>query len=308
MKNKKVVFVTIIILLCIFVPLTAVGLIFRDDKNLLDENPGHDLYYKGKIWFYDNDDKLLSNYECQTEICELTVPTIDDGTYGINYYKEGTLTRVPIEDDKFTFITDGAVIRLFDVSTGKSLVSYKGVKNYSTKLNRQAYIIKNSNGLWGVLSVSNVLSSIIPFEYDFIGLVNSLNADGTLNTDKFIVLKDSKWFIIDANNSAISGYIDDPIIDYTHEYIFSKNNERVRIFSFQNYEYLINFEIKNYILEDKYIGIVTEDSLYIYENLGVDYIKSVSLTNVTGEITLEKAGDILNVKTNTEIIESIELA
>lgn len=305
MKNKKVVLITIVILLCIFLPLTVIGFIFKDDKNLLDENPRHDLYYKGKVWFYDENDKLLSSYECQTEVCELSVPTIDDDTYGINYYK-GTISSVPVEDNSYTFITDGAVLYLYNVKNGTTLQSYKSIKNYNTKINNNNYILQNSDGLWGVLTVGSTLSSVLPFEYDFVGLINKVDDKGILNSDKFIVLKDSKWYIVDSDNSAITGYIDDPIIDYTDEYVISKNSERIRIHSYQNFEYLTNYQIKDYALEDNYIAIVIDGFILIYNSLNTNYIKSIPLTT-SGELDLEKEDNKLIVKINNEIIETIEL-
>lgn len=307
MKNNKSVLITIIVLLCVFFPLTIVGFIFKDDKNLLDENPAHDTFYKGHIWFYDNNDKFLSKYECQTEICNFTTPIIDDTIYGLNYYKNGTMTKAEVVDNIYTFITDGVVVYLYNVSNGTTLTNYKAIKNYNTKLENNAYIIQNSDGLWGVLTIGQNLNRLLPFEYDFIGLTNNVNDDGTVSTNKFIVLKDSKWYIVDNTNNFLTGAIDDPIVDYTSEYVFSKSSENIKIYSYQNYEYLTNYQIKDYILEDKYLGIITDKELLIYENLGVNYLKNISLTNIDGKITLEKTENKLSIKVNNEEIESIEL-
>lgn len=308
MKNNKHVLITIVVLLCIFTPLTIIGLLGRQNISPLEENPSHDTYFDGYIWFYDQNNEFLSKYECLTELCEYTNTIIDDETYGIDYYKEGTIKSVSLVKDTYTFITDGAVVYLYAAKTGSTLQSYKAVKTYNTTLENNSYIIQNSDGVWGVLTIGDVLGSVLPFEYSFIGLKNVMNEDGTLSTDKFIVQKDMKWYLVDSNNSALTGYIDDPIIDYTEEYIFSKNLDKVRIYSYENYEYLTDYNIKDYILEDKYIGIITDSFLLIYENLGNDYIKSVVITNVTGEIDLEKVDNTLNVKVNGEVTETIELS
>ena len=310
MKNQKVVYISIIVLLIIFLPLTVIGFIFGNDKNLLDENPKHETYYKGKIWFYDDNGKFLSSYECQTEICEFTIPTIDDATYGINYYSDGSMERVQVIDDKYTFITDGAVIYLYNVTNGTTLGTYKSVKNYNTKLENNTFIVQNQDGLWGALTIGNTLSSVLPFEYDFVGLKNNINADETLNANKFIVRKNSKWHLVDTSDvepNAITGEMDDPIVDYTDNYVISKNVNKVRIFSYENYEYLTNYNIKNYVLEDKYIGIITDNFLLVYDNLGANYLKNITLTGINGEIDLELANGNLNVKADNEIIETIEV-
>jgi len=306
MKNKRSVLITIIVLLVIFLPLTVVGFIFKDDKSLLEENPGHDFYYKGYLWFYDNNDKLLSKYECQNKLCELAVPMIDDAAYGINYYKDGNLKKVSVIDDRYTFITDGALIYLFDVSNGLVLESYKSLKTYNVNLANNLYIVQNKDGLWGVLGLNKTgLSRPLNFEYDFIGLKDDVN-NGVLNTNKFIVLKNSKWYIIDNTNNSVTSAIDSPIVDYTNYYIFSKNIEKVKVYGYDGYEYLTQHMIKDYILEDKYIGIIANNSLYIYDNLGTNYLKRIIVTN-DEKITLEKTDNKLNVISNSKIIESIEL-
>ena len=307
MNNNKSVLITIVVLLCIFTPLTIVGLLSRKNISPLEENPNHDTYFEGYMWFYDSEDKYLSKYECLTEVCEYTNPTIDDNTYGMNYYKDGTIKSVSLINDKYTFITDGANIYLYSADTGHTLQTYKAVKTYNTNLENNAYIVKDDNGVWGVLSISDVLSKILPFEYSFIGLKNEVNENGELKSNKFIVQKDTKWYIVDNNNSALTGYIDDPIIDYTNEYVFSKNADKVRIYSYQNYEYLESYNIKDYILEDKYIGIVTDTFLLVYENLGNSYLKSVVLTEGTNEIDLEKIDNKLNIKINGSVTETIEI-
>lgn len=307
MKNKSV-FITIVVLLCIFAPLTIIGFLNKRNISPLEENPNHDTYYKGYMWFYDEEDNFLSKYECATETCVFANSVIDDDTYGINYYKEGKQQEIKIDGNKYALITDGALVNLYSIISGSILQSYESIKNYNINLENNTYIIQNSEGVWGALIIGDSLKSILPFEYSFIGLKNELKDDNTLSTSKFIVSKDQKWFIVDNNNSALTGYIDDPIVDYTNEYIFSKNNDKVRIYSYDNYEYLPDYNIKNYILEDKYIGIITDSFLLIYENLGNKYIKSIALTDNNGDIDLEKNNNILDIKINGEIKESIELS
>lgn len=307
MKNKNIL-ITIVVLLCIFTPLTIIGILNTNNISPLEDNPNHDTYYNGYMWFYDSNDKFLNKYECITETCEYASTVIDDDTYGIDYYKDGTVDSINLINDKYALITDGTLINLYSLTTGTVLQSYKAVKNYKTNLENDIYIIQNNEGVWGVLSIGDTLKSVLPFEYTFIGLKNISQDNNSLSTNKFIVLKDQKWYIVDNNNSALTGYIDDPIIDYTNEYVFSKNNDKIRIYSYENYEYLSNYNIKDYILEDKYIGIITDSFLLIYENLGNKYIKSMALTENTGDIVLEKSDNNLNIKINGEVKESIELS
>lgn len=307
-KNNKVVLITIIVLLCIFTPLTVVGLLTKGNVNPIEENPNHETFYDGYIWFYDLNNDFLSKYECLTEICEFTKPTIDDHSYGINYYKEGTINSVSLMNDKYTFITDGIVINLYAANTGTTLQTYKALKTYNTTLENNSFIVQNNEGVWGVISIGDTLGAVLPFEYSFIGLLGNLNEDGTLSTDKFIVQKDTKWYIVDKANNTLSGEIDDPIVYYTDKYIFSRNSEQVRIYGFDNIEYLEKYTIRNYILEDKYIGIITDNFLLIYDNLDQNYIKSVVLTEKDASFELEKVDNKLNIKINDEVTDTIELS
>ena len=307
MENKRVSLIVIIILLCVFLPLAVIGIINKDGKNMLEENPNHEFSYKGHLWFYDESDEFLSKYECLTKVCELSSSTIDDSMYNINYYKDGVIKQVPVIDGKYTFITDGELIYLYDVVHGSTLQSYKAIKNYNTKIANDTYILQNKDGLWGALSFGNGLDNPVKFEYDFVGLINNANSKGELLQEKYIVKKDSKWYLIDNENNSISGLFDNPIIDYTNDYIFSKTSNEIKIFSYENYEYLQNFKINDYILVDKYIGLITDTHLMIYSDLGGNRIKAYSLTNLNGNIKLELNNNKIDVKVNEELIESIEV-
>ncbi len=307
MQNQKATLITIVVSLLIFTPLTVISAFIKEDKNPLDKNPKHEFFYKGFLWFYDENDKFLSKYECLTETCDFTKTVIDDTNYGINYYEDGKKEKVSIIDDRYTFITDGAIKYLVNVATGGSLQAYKEVKNYYTHLDNNIYIIKNSDDVWGALSVGSVLSPVLPFEYDFIGLTNNMLDDNILATDKFIVKKNNKWYLVDKNNSALSGYFDDPIINYTDNYIITKNNKTYRIFTYQNYEYLSNMQIVNCVVEGNFIGVVSNNMLYIYQNNFDNYLNSYSLNNQSSKIELNKVSNGLEIKVDGKILETLAI-
>lgn len=307
MENKKPVIVTIVILLIIFTPLTVISAFIHADRNPLDENPGHDFYYKGKLWFYNSDDKLVSTYECGTETCEFTKPIIDDAEYGINYYKDGTKMSVNIVDDKFTFITDGVVVSLFNVEMGTTLQTYKAVKNYNIDLENNTYIIKNNSDLWGALTIGDNLSSVLPFEYDFIGIKDGDFENGRLNIKEFIVLKNSKWFLVDTSNNVLTEKVNNPIVNYNKNYLFTKTSDRYRIFGYDGVEYLSNYRIKNYVIEDNYYGIITDSFVLVYNNLGSNYLKVIPITSQVSKVELEKRNNNLAVKFDGNTVDNIAI-
>ena len=306
MKNKKAVLIVIIILLAIFLPLTVLGVIYKNMDPKKEENPNHEFSYKGYLWFYDENDNFLSKYECMTEICEYATPIIDDTIYDINYYQDGIVKPVEIIDNVYTFITDGDVL-LYDINRGVKLQGFKAIKNYYTNLTNNNYIIQNNDELWGVLTIGSVLGTVLPFEYDYIGLLDDVNEDGILNSEKFITLKAGKWQIISSEKNALSTPINYPIINYTDEYIIAKDDNRYRIFDYEGKEYVSNFEISNYYLVDKYIVISNGNVMYVYNDFNNKFLGNTNLSNVTGNITLELQNNNILVKDNDNIISIISV-
>ena len=306
MENKKNVFITIVILLCIFVPLTIIGIFNKTNISPIEKNPNHETYYDGYIWFYDSNNKFLNKYECVTEICKYSTPTINDDKYGINYYKDGRLTNISIINDKYTFITDGVGIHLIDVVSGNTLQTYNEIKTYNTKLENDYYIIKDKHNLWGVIKVSDELKGILPFEYSFIGLVNRTK-DDVLKTDKFVVMKDNKWKLVGVDNTEISKEIERVITNYTDKYLISETNEDVKFYSYEGFEQLKSLTIKKHILIDEYIAVITDKYLLIYDDLSGNYLKSIILNNSESKIEVEKVENKLQIKIDDKITETIEL-
>ena len=60
MENKRPVLITIVVLLFIFTPLTVLGAFSNSNYNPLEENSNHEFYYKGKLWFYNEKNRLMS--------------------------------------------------------------------------------------------------------------------------------------------------------------------------------------------------------------------------------------------------------
>ena len=300
MKDKKPVLITIVVLLLVFTPLTVISAFIKVGKNPLDENPGHDFHYDNKLWFYDENNKLISSYECKTAKCDLAVSTITDQEYGINYYQDGKLTKVN-NNNKFTFIKDGALTYLINVSNGTVLQKYLQIKNYNTKVEDDIYILQNENKLWGSLSIGETLSAVIPFEYDFLAILNN-TSDDYLKVDNFIALKDNKWSLIDKNNTKISDSYNEPIIDYNNKYIVTKQNNRIKIYNYEGLEYLSNLNFSDYALYNDYVGLVMNNMVYIYNDLNNNYLKNITI-NSTGKLMIEEKDNRIAIKIGDNIVD-----
>lgn len=237
MKENKGVLITIIVLLAIFFPLTVIG--FVENKKI-ENNYEHKLYYEGYLWFYDNDE-LIGKYECKTTDCNLAKTTIIDDAYNKRNYRGDLDDIITPINNKYAFIKDGIDIILYDIKTNGELAKYKSINNYNAKIVDIAFILEQQNGKFGVLKFINGLESVIPFEYDFIGLTNNLTENNELIANYFLVKQDNLWFLIDYQNNIISKKYDKEIIDYRifNEYIAIITDQNIDIYNLDD-KVLIN--------------------------------------------------------------------
>ncbi len=302
MINKKTVLATIIGLLIIFIPLTIASFFLKEKENPFDKNPAHEFYYKEMLWFYDKDGQLINNYHCNTTSCGYAEYIIDDED--INYYKEGTVLKSTLNSN-YVFLKDGALTYLYSLKLSKVLQSYKSIKTYNTHLFDNTYILQNQNELWGVLSVGESINSILPFEYNFIGLINKMNDDGTLNTDTFIVNKDNKWSLISKENKKLSADFNAKIVDFNKDIIVTKNNERYHIYNYTMNEYLTNYLITNCKIVKNYIMVESNNMLYVYRDLNNSYIRSYNLNN--GSLDILEDNNKIVLKLSGNILDTLEV-
>ena len=306
MKDKTIVLKVIIVLLIFFLPITIIGTVYKILNPHLRGNPKGEFKYNGALRFYSEDKEFLSKYECVTEICDYATPIIDDNEYGINYYQDGTKDNNENINGLYAFINDGDKVILYNIKNGSTLNEYKSIKNYQTNLSNNEFIIKTKDGLWGVLAFGSVLSNIIPFEYDFIGLINNYDDENNiLNTDNFITLKNGKWQILNHDNSIVSKAVNYPIVNYNKTYIICNEEGRFHIFDYRGTEYLTYSVITDYYLIDKYIALTVNKVMYIYDDLNNNYLANINLNEITGEISFELENDNLLVKNGENIISEI---
>ena len=301
MRDKRYSLIVIILLLVIFLPLTVLGYIYKEN-NKVEENPNHEFFYEGKLWFYDENDTYISKYECLNKVCELAKSSIDDEDESINYYKEGEEDTLNIISNSYAFIQDGDLIKLYDINHGRTIVDYLKVKNYSTTLSDNIYILENKNNLWGVLYIKDVINEVIPFEYEFIGLKNEIDSNNYLLANKYIVKKDN-WYLLDSSNKKLSSEFENTIVDYNDKYIVTYNDNQYKLYSYQKEEYLANQNIDKYLFENKYIGIINDNILYIYNDLNNEPGKIINITS-KDLISLKYTNNVLYIYENNAIIDS----
>ncbi len=310
MKNKKIALINIVILLVIFLPITIIGLVKHIQDSAVIENPNHDFFYDNSLWFYDAKDNLINTYKCKSSICELAKPIIDDDTYHINYYKDGVDDVIKYNGSSHTFINDNNVISLYDIRNGKSFINLKSIKTYNTTLDNNLYIVQNGiNNLWGVIKIDNTgtndFKNIIPLDYEFIGLKNKLTEDGKLDTETFIVSKNSMWYLINQTNTTMCQAIDMPLVDYSPNYIIGYRDEYM-IFNYNGERLYEQYHIDSYTYADKYIGLIQDQTLYVYNN--IELLKTYELSGDNNDISFTYSDNKLNISIGNLLLDSLNVS
>ncbi len=291
MKDKKGFFIATIIFLVILFGMAIMGIYYKLTSN---KKEAPVVIEKNTIVFYDGSKSILGKYICQNTYCGFADTLIDDTNYILDYYKAGELVNNKTINDRYAFIYDAESenyedIILYDFLEKKVLNTYKTIKNYRTLIENNIYFVKDENNFWGIVNFSDAgFMELIAPEYNYIGLVNNFdNENKTLLADRFLILKNNKWGIIDQSNVLLSAYLEEPVISYTGLYIITKVDNYYKIYDYSGN--VIKGE-DNYIhiaITGKYIELVSENkklTIYNPENgvvIGSTYLRSIDFSGDT---------------------------
>lgn len=269
------------------------GIVNHGSINVVsNENPEHLLYYDNKLWFYSEDGVELGKYSCETGNCKIAVATSNDNEYP--YMDQDVLLKdFSLINNHFIFLQDSedvsnAPIFLYDLNTNFAYRDnyYLSVKKYNS-LN-DYYIVENSNKQFGMLKISDYSQLVIPFEYNYIGLLSG--------DEHYIVLEQNgRWVAMDSSLNKLFNPIEQKIIGVSKEYIAVKDSDDLA--------YVINYDglkilpedYQNVVLADKYVGVTTEDGEFIVYDL--------STKGVIGEQIQVSANDKVSIKIeNNELL------
>ena len=302
MKDKKTL-ITIIVLLVIFLPIGVFGTIksFSATKpDVKDDNPNKEFKYNNKLYFYYND-KLLSTYECSS--CTLASSSIDDINYHTNYYKSENNELASVINEYYGLFKENDNIILYNLVNSKKIDAYKSIKNYNIDATSKFAITEKSNGM-GVIFF-DLSSSPIPNEYEYISLPAHI-IDNKLDTSKFIVKKDNMWSVISANKEVDVAPVLDEIVDFNDSYYITFANNTYHIYDRNNIEYLENLPKTNVYGVGKYIFVLNNNQLYIYENCLSPVIKIMELPNYNS-IYFYQNNNKIDIMIDENLQETLEL-
>lgn len=269
-------------------------------SDVKDDNPNKEFKYNNKLYFYYND-KLLSTYECST--CTLASSSIDDINYHTNYYKSDDKELASVLNEYYGLFKENDNIILYNLVNNKKIDSYKSIKNYNIEATSKFSITEKSSGK-GVIFF-DLSNSPIPNVYEYITLPSHI-IDNKLDTSKFIVKKDNMWSVISANKKVDVAPIIDEIVDFNDSYYITFANNTYHIYDRNNIEYLENLPKTNVYGVGKYIFVLNNNQLFIYENCLSPVIKIMELPNYNS-IYFYQNNNKIDIMIDENLHETLEL-
>lgn len=303
MKDKKTLIV-IIVLLAITLPLGIVGTIKHfsiPQKEEVPENLNQEFIYQDHVYFY-LEGSLLGTYACLN--CSLPEATVIEDGYHTNSYKSGEESLEPVVNSFYAIFKKGDKEVLYSIISKRILAEYKSIKTYNAKANNM-FVINETNSGYGVMFFELGKSSI-PSEYDYIALPSHFE-DGLLDATKFIVKKNNLWFIIKEDKTSLNDAISEEIVDFNDNYYITYVNGEYKIYDYDGVEHLNMLPKTNIYGVGKYLFILNNSDLYVYEDIDGD-IKALDNVGEYKEIHFNKKSDGIEVIIDGKVSKTLALS
>lgn len=254
--QKKIAFIILLVGFILSLVIGVIGglkmfLTFADQMTTPQSNieqTTSSFYTDGKLNFSNG-----TTYECQGSNCNWAYEMIDDVSYKMQYYNDGTINMFEgLIDDRYAFLVDGdnvgeedtyyrgLGVKIYDTATSKVVDEYLAIKNYSKILYNKVYIVQAKTGKWGLINIiDGSATNVFEFKYDFIGVFARDNTVDISAVDKFVVLENGKWSILDISGNVVSGPFDDKIVGYEGSMVVLTDDTKVyvNIFNSNKYDY-----------------------------------------------------------------------
>ena len=226
-------------------------------------------YQDGTLYFYDKDKNEIGTYECNNkdeEKCYLAYYTNDldlDNTKYVYEDEQPVSFQTPIVSNKYVFVYDNKeatdnVIRLYDFKEQKEISIFTEVKKGGDDY---TFILKDSNSLYGVLSLKDEMKNTIKYKYDYLGYYDAIK------DSYFIAYKNDKYFIINKEDTEVSKKFNSRIVGFTKDLIKVKINNKYEVYDFNGNKKL-NTSYDFITFADKYIVAIKGDNLFLLDAVG----------------------------------------
>lgn len=248
-------------------------------------------YDNGSLIFLSDLDQEIGIYECidkNVDQCyvayELADDVFDETT---SKYEDKSLVEVrsKIYFNRFVFIYDNEEVFLYDFISKEKIGKYQ-VKSfynkYITAVENNYVILKNENDKYGVVDLdSDKMITIIPFNYDYLGVVKKNLAE---KNNKLVYKNKNNWGIVSFKNKILYT-TKEQITDYNDSYIKTINEDNTyNLYKYdktkvlENYSYidtLSDFVVT--ITDNKYLMVSNLELVPLYSNLltiqNYDYVE-----------------------------------
>ncbi len=282
-KKKK-----ILIIVCLFLIIAIIGIVVffllkkdvpvnNEIEEVILENQNY-RYQEGTLYFYDKEKNEVGTYECKNkdeEKCYLAYYTNDldiDNTKYIYEDEQSVLFQTPIVANKYVFVYDNKetkdeVIRLYNFKEQKEMGIYTAVKKGGDDY---TFILKDSNGLYGVLSLKDESKDLVKFKYDYLGYYDAIK------DSYFIASLNNKYFIINSDDKKLSSDFNNRIVGFNKEFVKVLKDSKYEVYDYKGGK-RVNASYDYITFADKYIIAIKNNDLYILDgqgnNLNVDGLK-----------------------------------
>jgi len=310
--HQKGVFVTIIVLLVIFLPLSVFSFVLHlmnepDAETKQPDNPTHQFQYNGSLYFYNLAGVLIGKYDCQNKngVCDYATSSTDDKLYSVDYYpnEDAKITSI---NNRYAFLVDSESLStakpfLYDIVNGRIITTYSSVKNYGLGIENDLFIVGNDSLKYGVLSLKQDPVVKVKFDFDYLGIANFINDDeNKLMSDFFVGYKDKTWVLLDMNGAILTDALSREIVSYNGKNIITKDDSGYYLVDYQDNILLPNGPFQKLSFTGKYLNIYDfNQQFYVYD--------IVSSNNISTPITIrssDKVSSRINEVGNLEVIQN----
>lgn len=315
MQNRKSTLISIIVLLIIFVPLAIVSTFLHfQNANKGEENPNHEFFYNGKLYFYENNE-LLGTYTCESnDYCDYAVAR-NKFEFDLLEHQAEKTDKITLINNRYAFLMDTTItnlndaeVILYDLETSKELGRYKEVKNYGIGIDHNNYLVKNKDDLWGVLQFYDGVNLKVPFTYNYMALADQKEATSSLiSSDTISVLKEGLWYLIDINNNKLTENFTDKIVTYNNDYVITSNGSTMRMSTYDGRNRLFgDYKYLNFC--SKYVAIVDNSNIfYLFDVVNNQEVGNRYNVTSPNELRFEVDNDYVKVFAGEELIENVAI-
>ena len=271
-KTKIIIIVSIVVVLLIVVGLLLYFLVFKDStpEEKRPENPvvivekDNYRYEDGFLVIIDEEKNELGTYECTNkneELCYVAYySNEDDFDISKQVYENGVPIdiRSDIFNDKYVFIydnttkEDGNVI-LYDLENNELVNEYALVK----EIDEQNIIVKNLDDEYGVIELSDEVTEVIDYNYDYLGYI--------LDSNTLVAANNNNYMLLSLDGDELSDNIPGEIKNFDSEHISVKIDGDYYVYDYSGIRLLEDaYDYVRFV--DSYIIAADNKRLYAFDS------------------------------------------